>query len=74
LPFVNVAKELLLLQYRQKVRIPLISFDVTTEHNNTHPQQDTNKLQATYGNTGCRDGILGKVLEGCNDGVHGVSK
>ena len=41
---------------------------------NTYPQQDTKKLQAAYGNTGCRDGILGKVLEGSNNGVHGAEQ
>ena len=66
------------------VRIPLIfaaifylwrvernetSDDLNTK--NTHPQQDTKKLQATDGDTGRRDRILSKVLEGCNNGVHG---
>ena len=42
------------------------------DEHKTYPKKDSKKLQATYGNTDGREGILCKVFEGGNNGVHGA--
>ena len=44
------------------------------DEHKTYPKKDSKKLQATYGNADGREGILCKVFEGGNNGVHGESE